>query len=97
MTAFLLGSGVVLRFRKVGLGISRARKNDTDLSAGKEKMVSRSIDEIRTINIGLRNYYLDIQKRGFLLRKAVKLSILKPLSTEFEPGVLNVIMGLVSK
>ena len=91
--AFYLGAGLILQYWKAGIEISRARKNDTDYSSGKEKMVSRSLDDVRTINIRLEHYSLDVQKRNIQLRKVHKLSILKPLNITFEPGVLNVIMG----
>ena len=91
--AFFLGASLILLYWKVEIGISRARNNDTDYSSGKEKMTSRSLDDVRTITIKLDNYTLDIQKRDVRLRKPCKLSILKPLNTTFEPGVLNVIMG----
>ena len=91
--AFWLGAGLILRYWKIGIGISRAQRNDTDYSSGKEKMTSRSLDDVRTINIGLANYTLDIQKHQTRFKKIPKLSILKPINTTFEPGVLNVIMG----
>lgn len=91
--SFYLGAALILRYWKVGIGISRAQKNDTDYSSGKEKMTSRSLDDVRTISISLNNYTLDIQKRDTRLRNRPKLSILKPLNVKFEPGVLNVIMG----
>lgn len=90
---FYLGAGLLLRYRKVGLGISRAQKNNADHSAGKESLVSRSLDEVRTVSIRLNSYTLDIQKRNASFMKTSRLSILKPLNTTFEPGVLNVIMG----
>ena len=68
-------------------------QNDTNYSAGKEKMTAHSIHEIRTIDIKLDGYGLDIQKRNDWLKKTSRLCILKSLSTTFEPGVLNVIMG----
>lgn len=91
--AFYFGAALILQYWKVGIGISRAQRNDTDYSSGKEKMTPHSLDEVRTINIRLDNHTLDIQKRDARLRKTTKISILKPLSTAFEPGVLNVIMG----
>ena len=91
--ALFLGASLILQYWKVGIGISRAHKDDTDYSSGKEKMTSRSLDDVRTITISLDSYTLDIQKRDVRLRKAPKLSILKPLNTAFEPGILNVIMG----
>ena len=91
--SFFVGAGLLLRYRKASIGISRAQKDDTDYSVGKEKMTARSLDDVRTITIRLDKYSLDIQKRNSRLKKTPKLSILKPLSTAFEPGVLNVIMG----
>lgn len=91
--AFYLGAGLLLRFRRAGIGVSRAQEDDTDYSAGKEKMTSHSLEEIRTLDITLSNYSLDIQKCNGWLKKTPKLSILKPLNTRFMPGVLNVIMG----
>ena len=91
--AFYLGAGVILRYWKVDIGISRAQKNDTDYSSGKETITSRSLDDVRTITIRLDNYTLDIHKRDIRLKEKPELSILKPLNTTFEPGVLNVIMG----
>ena len=91
--ALYLGAGLILRYWKVGVGISRAQKNDTDYSSGKEKIAARSLDDVRTINIRLDHYTLDIQKRDARLREVPKLSVLKPLNSTFEPGVLNVIMG----
>ena len=93
VAGFFLGAWLLLRFRQASIGISRAQKDDTDYSAGKERMTARSLDEIRTINLRLDNYSLDIQKRNVWLKKTPKLAILKPLNTIFEPGVLNVIMG----
>ena len=91
--ALYLGAGLILQYWKVGIEVTRAQKNDTDYSSGKEKMTSRSLDEVRTITIRLDNYTLDIQQRDARLRKVFKLSILKPVNATFEPGVLNVIMG----
>ena len=91
--AFFLGASLILLYWKVEIGVSRAQNNDTDYSSGKEKMTSRSLDDVRTITIKLENYTLDIQKRDARLRKPRKLSILKSLNTTFEAGVLNVIMG----
>lgn len=92
--AFYLGAGLLLQYYNVGMGISRARKTDLDYSAGKEKMTTRSLDEVRTVQLRLENYSLDIRKRSSLWWKAARdISILRPITANFEPGVLNVIMG----
>ncbi|KAI4164204.1 MAG: hypothetical protein LQ342_002168 [Letrouitia transgressa] len=93
VTAFYLGAATVLQYKRVGIGISRAQKAYIDTSLGKEKISVRSLKEIRTVVIRLDKYCLDIQKRSTWFRKSKKLSILKPLNTLFEPGILNVIMG----
>lgn len=92
--ALYLGAGVILQFWKVEMSISRAHKTDVDRSAGKEKMAVRSISELRTVRIQLENYRLDIKTKPPLLWKSARdISLLKPITTDFEPGVLNVIMG----
>ncbi len=91
--AFFLGAGVLLGLWKAGIGVSRAQKDDTDYSAGKESMTSRYPDDIRKVSIQLKGYSLDIQKRNGRLKQRPKLSILKSVNTTFEPGVLNIIMG----
>ena len=91
--AFLLGSGVILKYWKVEMSISRARSTEVDTSLGKEQIETRSMQEVRTVDISLDNYSLDIQKRKSWGGKESSVSILKPINARFEPGVLNVIMG----
>ena len=93
VVAFSLGAALILQYWKVEMRISRARTTDTDYSAGKEKMTARSIEEVRTVDIMLDKYSLNIQKRSPWGRKAALLSIVQPVSARFPPGVLNVIMG----
>lgn len=92
VVALYLGAGLILQFWKVEMGISRARKTDFDASAGKERMAARSLDEVRTVHVSLHNYSLDIEKRN-MVKKKTQVSILKPITASFEPGILNVIMG----
>ena len=91
--AFSLGACILLKFWKAGIDVSKARKDDTDYSAGKEEMTARSLEDVRIVSIRLDDFKLDIQKHNYRLKKIPKLSILKPLTVTFEPGVLNVIMG----
>ncbi len=90
---FYLGAALILQYWKVEMSISQAQKTEVDQAAGKENLTARSLEEVRTVDIRLHNYSLDIQKRKLLFKKATKLSVLKPINTRFEPGVLNVIMG----
>lgn len=91
--AFYLGAAVILRYWKVEMSVAKARLSDTDKSASKEKITTRSLKEVRTITIALDKYTLNIVKRNSFRRKAVNLPILQPVSATFEPGLLNVIMG----
>ncbi|KAI9881182.1 MAG: hypothetical protein M1830_007160 [Pleopsidium flavum] len=91
--AFYLGAALVLQYWKVEMCIAKARKSDTDYSAGKEMITTRSLVEARTIGITLDKYTLNIIKRNAIGRKAANLSILQPVSASLEPGLLNVIMG----
>ncbi len=91
--AFYLGAALILQFRKVELSVSRAQKSDVDQCAGKENLTARSLEEVRTVDVRLHHYSLDIRKRNLFFKESTKLSVLKSINTRFEPGVLNVIMG----
>lgn len=82
-----------LRYVRVEMSIARARETDADLSAGKEKMTARSAEEVRTVDIVLDKFALDLHKRSILGKKLPTKTILHPVTTHFQPGVLNVIMG----
>jgi ABC-type multidrug transport system ATPase subunit len=90
---FYLWAFFGLRFIKVELGIALARTNDADLSAGKEKMTARSAGEVRTVDIGLNKFALDLDKRTFYGRKLPTKTILHPITASFPAGELNIIMG----
>ncbi|KAF2007920.1 ABC transporter-like protein [Amniculicola lignicola CBS 123094] len=89
--AFYLGAALILKFWRAEITMARARPSDTDDSAGKEHMITRSPGEVRTISIRLDAYGLQIEK-GALKKQRTK-TILDPLTAEFEPSKLNVIMG----
>lgn len=89
--AFYVGAAFLLKYWNAEIAMARARPSNMDASAGKERMSEQSPDEVRTIQIRLEGFGLDIEKRT--LRKQTTKSILKPLTAEFQPGSLNVIMG----
>lgn len=86
-------SWVGLAFLKVEMTIARARKSDTDLSVGKEKMNARSIQEVRAINVGLQDFALALDKRTVWGKSLPTKTILNPVTATFHAGQLNIIMG----
>jgi ABC-type multidrug transport system ATPase subunit len=86
-------AGIGLKHMKIEVGIAKARSQDEDLSAGKEKMTSRLAEEVRTVDIGLDKFALDLDKRTFLGRSLPTKTILQPITATFQAGSLNVIMG----
>ena len=86
-------AGIGLKYIRVEMSIAQARNTDTDLSAGKEKMKVRSAEEVRTVDIGLDKFSLDLDKRTVLGRKLPTKTILEPVTATFQSGMLNVIMG----
>ncbi|KAH0492707.1 hypothetical protein TgHK011_007648 [Trichoderma gracile] len=90
---FFILSAVGLQYIKVEMTIARARVSDTDLSAGKEKMTARSIAEVRTIDVELENFSLDLDKRKVNGKKLPRKTIVQPINVNFQAGTLNIIMG----
>ncbi|RYP60653.1 hypothetical protein DL769_008029 [Monosporascus sp. CRB-8-3] len=90
---FFALSWVGLAFLKVEMTIARARNSEGDLSAGKEKMTARSIQEVRAIDVGLDKFALGVDKRSALGKKLPTKTILNPVSATFQAGKLNIIMG----
>ncbi|PHH86057.1 hypothetical protein CDD83_10818 [Cordyceps sp. RAO-2017] len=78
---------------KPGMAIARSRTADTDLSAGKEKPMAYCIEKVRTIDLGLDQFCLALDKRSISGKKLPRKTILNPVNATFEAGVLNVIMG----
>lgn len=86
-------AGLGFRFKPVSMSIAKSRNSDSDFSAGKEKMTIRSRDEVRTVDIGLNQFALDLQKRTMFGKKLPTKTILHPVTATFQAGQLNVIMG----
>ncbi|CAJ2509320.1 Uu.00g143460.m01.CDS01 [Anthostomella pinea] len=90
---FLITSWVGLAFLQVEMTIARTRASEPDLSAGKEKMTARSVQEVRAIDVGLDRFALDLDKRSMLGKRLPTKTILNPVTATFEAGTLNIIMG----
>jgi ABC-type multidrug transport system ATPase subunit len=89
--AFYALAGVILRFWKAEIEMARARPSNADASAGKENMVAQSSVQVRNVAIKLEGYALNVEKRSF--KQSTTKPILMPLTADFQPGTLNVIMG----
>ncbi|KAG5949784.1 hypothetical protein E4U53_005767 [Claviceps sorghi] len=90
---FLGLSAVGLHLVKVEMTVARSHTSSADLSAGKEKMTARLNSECRAIDLGLENFALSLEKRNALGMQLPQRTILHPLTTTFQAGMLNVIMG----
>lgn len=84
---------IALKIIPVEMSIAQARNSDTDFSAGKEKLAARPMEEVRTVDIALDGFALDLDKRKFWGKKLPTKTILKPVTASFQAGLLNIIMG----
>lgn len=98
---FYIVAGMFLKFKPVDINVSSARTkpDEKDSSAGKEYICHTGREQVKTIEVVLDNCSLNIEKPGISLglfgdtKSAVELRILKGVSSRFEAGKLNVIMG----
>ncbi|KAK2626243.1 hypothetical protein QTJ16_004505 [Diplocarpon rosae] len=81
------------KFLRVEMSMAQAHMSDTDLSSGKERMAAGSNGEVRTVDIGLDRFALDLDKWNFLGRRLPTKTILRPVTATFQAGLLNIIMG----
>ena len=93
---FFISSCVLLQFLAVDIhfSVARIRKDDPDASAGREIMGrSRSGDDARKVDVELVDLGLEIHEASVRLGKGRILDVLKGVSTTFQAGELNVILG----
>lgn len=94
-------AGLLLKFKPVDINVSSARPggDEKDASAGKENITRDGRERVTSIEVVLDNCSLMIKKPGASMglfgktKGAKELEILKGVSTRFEAGRLNVIMG----
>ncbi|KAJ5751645.1 hypothetical protein N7520_008562 [Penicillium odoratum] len=91
--AHYLVAGLLLQYNRFAIDIAQARKTEVDPSARKSKLAIRPAEEARRLTISLDRYALEIRKRGRPWQEAQVLHVLKPITAEFHPGELNIIMG----
>jgi ABC-type multidrug transport system ATPase subunit len=90
---FYVVGGLGLQFKPATMSIARSRNSDSDFSAGKERIIARSAEEVTAVNIGLDQFALYLDKRTILFKKLPTKTILHPMNAIFQAGMLNVIMG----
>ncbi|KAJ6020681.1 hypothetical protein N7540_006185 [Penicillium herquei] len=88
-----LAAGLLLQYNRFAIDIAQARKTEGDYSASKAKLTIRPSEETRRLTISLDQYALEIRKGRRPGKEAQKLQILQPITAEFFPGDLNIIMG----
>ena len=97
LVAFTVGhyllAGLLLQYNRFAIDVARARKAEGDPSAGKAKLAIRPAEETRRVAISLDRYALEIRKRRLPWQSSRTLQILRPITAEFHPGQLNIIMG----
>ncbi|KAJ5235275.1 uncharacterized protein N7469_004443 [Penicillium citrinum] len=97
LIAFALGhymvAAILLQYNRFAIDIAQARQPESDPSAGKAKLSIRPTEETRQVAISLDKYALEIRKRPLPGKVSKKLQILRPITAEFIPGELNIIMG----
>ncbi|KAL7274936.1 hypothetical protein RUND412_002141 [Rhizina undulata] len=89
-----VSAGLLLKYKTVEIDVSSSKnKDEQDHSVGKEKMSEGRGGKETRIDVVLDGVTLDIHKLEIFKGKAKDLSILKGISSRFEAGKLNVIMG----
>lgn len=90
---FLILSGLLLQYNKFALGMAQTRKNEGDQSSAQKQPETRPTQGVRPVTISLDKYALNVKQRGLPWKPPRTIPILKPVTTQFRPGELNVIMG----
>ncbi|KAJ5141458.1 hypothetical protein N7526_002453 [Penicillium atrosanguineum] len=97
LVAFMLAhyfvAGLLLQYNRYAIDIAQARKSEGDPSAGKAKTAVRPAEDVRRVAISLDKYALEIRKKQLPWQRPLSLQILHPITAEFLPGELNIIMG----
>ncbi len=92
MLFFFVLSGVILQVLTTEVEMAKQHESETSYTAESLQTASRSGDENRTITVTLDHFGLEVEMQRLLRGKLIR-RIFHPISTTFEPGVLNVILG----
>ena len=90
---FYILAGILLKYWSLDIHISQQRPMTADRSSGKEKMRELPMIDVAKIDVVLDDYKLKIIKYNILWKKTLNFAILQGVTTRFEAGCLNVVMG----
>ena len=95
ITFFFIASCILLQFRTVDIHFSttRARNDGPDTSAEKEFVKITGRGGVKKVDVELVDLALEVYEPSFGRRKGKTLNILKSVSTKFNAGEFNVILG----
>ncbi|ROW08907.1 hypothetical protein VMCG_02679 [Cytospora schulzeri] len=85
--------GLAMFKKETTIARARVSNNNFDKSVGKEKMAARSIETLRTLDVGLHGLALDLDQRSPWGKRLPRKSIFGPITANLEAGKLNVVMG----
>ncbi|KAL3421066.1 ABC transporter [Phlyctema vagabunda] len=91
--AFYTSAAFILTYKRVEMVIGKAQKSQVNVAEVKEEISDRPSENVVPLEITLDKCSIEISKRIKLRTKKVTKSVLDPITTKFEPGVLNVILG----
>lgn len=87
------GAVLLLKYRKVEVGVARVQKSDAKAPEGEDLVSIPAADNSRPIEITLDKCGLEVTKRVVFGTKPVTKTLLNPITAKFEAGKLNVIIG----
>jgi ABC-type lipoprotein export system ATPase subunit len=93
---FFISSCFILQFWTVDVhcSASQTRNDEPDASAGREiTEKSRDLDDVKRVDVELADLALEIYEPSLGRGKGRTLNVLKGVSTKFQAGELNVILG----
>ena len=91
---FYIAAGLLYQFFAVDINIPSVKiDDDKDRSAENEILYTAEDSQKHRIDVVLDNYKLTLNKHGLFGIGKLEVEILKGVSTRFESGKLNVIMG----
>ncbi|KAJ5888498.1 hypothetical protein N7495_008539, partial [Penicillium taxi] len=86
-------AAILLQYNRFAINVAQARTSEGAQPTNKAKIAIRQTEEARLVAVSLDKYALEVRKRRLPWRSSRKLQILQPITAEFHPKQMNVIMG----